>query len=441
MSKLSEVGVVDCKVKLFFVKRALCPPLSEENISKYIDIHTWQGGCSAMVSLYTALQGIWNPMLLGNDKGKEDIKVTPRIQQLLTELEATLKVSINQGMNNDERGSRQVNINNFADINEPFDEISFWFRLKSDTRSNYKPLANVIDAALNDFRSDGGSKKGFDANADEILAMDVTEFVYLVSTAQDVLNNVWNAVPDGNNPLVYPQARMSHFFDIIGSTVTRYVCNYLSKVNVWQDPISEVRIKLLYAIQLLQSWAKVPRNLTASYWISKKIDHNWEGKAYIDGYSESFYKRLEDVLSIRVLAEELAQLLTPDEAKTYQIGKLFSTLQDTHPLAYNPYTEPIWQAAKAEYEKKVEPIEAAVATRFKRSLAALERPQLLLNEFQKYKNLVCRPSIRKALAGERDTLLTLLKGLVKQNEQLVEKVENYQYDNPNSDSTSFVSGY
>lgn len=456
-SSSSSDRSADGSIRLHFVKHSISPPLSPENIAKYVDVHTWQGDCAPLDSLYTALHGIWNPMLLGEGVGKgsgksgaisgQQYKVTPRIQQLLTELEATLKVSVHQGVNSEEatRGpSRRSegNINNFIDIHEPVDEINYWDKLKNDSRSNYKGLARAVDEALSDIcvssaSSDqggtgGGNLSGFNCSNEEFLAMDITECTRVVDKCLDALNTVWNVVLPGTSSgddIVYPQARMTHFFDILSSAISRYVLHYLGSTNVWYDRLSDVRVKLLYAIQLLQLWSDIPKKLTSTYWVSRGIEHRWEGEPHIDGYAERFCARLNDVLSIRTLAEELTLLLTQDERASFQLNKLFLPLENTRPLAYNPYTEPQWLKAKGEYEKRVEPIEAAVATRFRRTLStALDKPQLLLNEFQKYRNLVRRPSIRRALASERDSLLALLKDVVKQHSSVVDRIENYQYD-------------
>lgn len=428
-------SVEDTATKLHFVKHSICPPLSPDNITQYVDVHASHG--SPLDSLYTALQGMWCPMLLQNSDQRN--KLTPRIQQLLTELESSLKTTVHQSGNSIDDGSQHRggdNIDNFADIHEPVDEINFWNKVRNDSRSSYKHLARGVDEALNDMCSGNGSDFGFNCSNDELLAIDITEFTKVVDRSLDALNAIWNVDAGsstggrGDDGSVYPQARMVHLFDVMGNTVSRYILHYLSSniTNVWYDKISDVRVKLLYAIQLLQLWCDIPKKLTASYWSSRGIDHRWDGKPHVDTYSESFYRRLEEVLSLRTLAEELTQLLTPDERQSFQLSKLFMPLEEIKPLAYNPYTEPLWLKAKSEYEKKVEPIEAAVASRFKRTLAStLDRPQMLLNEFQKYKNLVCRPSIRKSLASERDTLLALLRDVVRKNDQIVDGIESFKY--------------
>ena len=276
----------DLSSRIHFVKRSICPPLSPENIANYVDIHVWRGDCTPLDSLYTALHGIWNPMLLSGNGEKSSkqsssaYNVTPRVQQLLTELEATLKITVNHA--EEKNVTRGSGINNLDDIHEPVDEISFWGKLKNDSRSSFKHLARSVDEALSDIctgdsNGDGGSHSGFNCNTDELLSMD--DFTKVVDKLLDALNSVWNvsiAASNGDDePMVYPQARMGHFFDIIGSAVSRFVLNYLSTVNVWYDRISDVRVKLLYAIQVLQLWSDIPKKLTKTYWMGRQELCGW----------------------------------------------------------------------------------------------------------------------------------------------------------------------
>ena len=117
-------------------------------------------------------------------------------------------------------------------------------------------------------------------------------------------------------------------------------------------------------------------------------------------------------------------MLTKQEMAQFRVGRLFDPLADTKPLLYNPYTEQQWTNAKREFERLIAPVEAAVASQFKRNVAPiLDHPQMLLNEFQKYRNLMALPSIRRELVSEREALLRLLKDLVKKLEVAVDRVD------------------
>jgi dynein heavy chain 2 len=145
--------------------------------------------------------------------------------------------------------------------------------------------------------------------------------------------------------------------------------------------------------------------------------------------------RLEDVMKIRSLSEDLGDLLSPAEKKSFRLTELFKPLESTNPLLYNPYTEKNWKRAVAEYEQSIDPVEEAVASRFRRNVApVLDQPQLLLREFQKYRNLLERPTIRRSMISERETLLTQLKEFIGKIEMSVDTLESSR-----GDSSEFTS--
>ena len=89
--------------------------------------------------------------------------------------------------------------------------------------------------------------------------------------------------------------------------------------------------------------------------------------------------------------------------------------------------------AVAEYERSLNPVESAVAAQFRRKIApimdrylimsvmnpysichltyheCINRPLVLLREFQQYRYLLQRPTVRAALVDERESLLSLLR--------------------------------
>ena len=72
------------------------------------------------------------------------------------------------------------------------------------------------------------------------------------------------------------------------------------------------------------------------------------------------------------------------------------------PLQHNPYTEPLWRSAVAQYERGMGPAELRIANKLRGKFHQLEaQPHQLLREFQRYKELVKRPNISKELVPER----------------------------------------
>lgn len=72
------------------------------------------------------------------------------------------------------------------------------------------------------------------------------------------------------------------------------------------------------------------------------------------------------------------------------------------PLQHNPYTEPLWKAAVAQYERGVAPAELRIASKLRGKFQQLQaQPHQLLREFQKYQELIKRQNISKELTTER----------------------------------------
>ena len=76
--------------------------------------------------------------------------------------------------------------------------------------------------------------------------------------------------------------------------------------------------------------------------------------------------------------------------------------QGLQPLQHNPYTEPLWKAAVAQYERGMAPAELRIAGKLRGKFQQLQaQPHQLLREFQKYQELIKRPNISKELTTER----------------------------------------
>ena len=314
------------------------------------------------------------------------------------------------------RSNSSFDIDDVSEIISPVDEINFWLRVREDRRSQGYKLAEHVDKSLKDFSAIA-----------ELHSMEVSEVLEVVDVSRDVLNNIWYASSGTQDGMVYSQRRMAHFFNCIGSFLVKYVQQQLMSVDLWSALSSGARMKLLSCIRICEQWCAIPKKLTFQW---SGAPHRWEGSLHEDTFGEAFLRRLEQVLGILTISEELSQILTAEEKATFQLSRLFEPLQETKPIQYNPDTEAQWSRAVREYEKLIDPVENAVATRFKRNIAQyLDRPQLLLGEFQKYKNLMDRPTIRRSLISERETLLSLLRDVVKQMEASVDHDDfGAQYD-------------
>ena len=389
--------------EVLFVKRNT-DPINDRNINDILDVHSIRG--SPLDDLYNSLRGVWCPSLLKNPEWTN--KLSPRLMQLLTELESTLGDSKADS-------AADGNLEDVSNILEPKDEINFWSHLKDNRRVPFKSLVSDVDRNLQDISNPGYS---------DLEALDFSGLMDLITRTQDALIGIWESSGDGHT---YPKKRMEHFFSCIGGAICRQIQKLLSDVDLWNDAAGNVRLKLQAAINTCKAWVEVPSKLTANYW--RGGGHSWKGDPFEDTYTQSFRMRLEEVMKIRSLSEELGDLLSPEEKKSFRLTELFKPLESTNPLLYNPYTEKSWKRAVSEYEKSIDPVEEAVASRFRRNVApVLDQPQLLLREFQKYRNLLERPTIRRSMISERETLLSQLKEFIGKIELSVDSLESGRGD-------------
>ena len=111
------------------------------------------------------------------------------------------------------------------------------------------------------------------------------------------------------------------------------------------------------------------------------------------------------------------QLLTVEERTNLRVQEAFAPLEEHRPLQCDPYTRSEWETAVKSYESKLGPVEQHIAGKLRQQVAASSsagRPMLLLRRFHRFRHLMARPTIRAAMATERETLLAELTGFVEQ---------------------------
>lgn len=387
---------------VLFVKRGN-EPLSPQNMMENIEVHALRG--TPLSTLLSSLQGYWCPALLENAEVSDALPT--RIKSLLSELQTTLVTSVSQVEINRDRGGAPADISNVSDIFSLADEAAFWQRMKDDRRSPYRSLGKLVDGSLGEI-----------LELSNLKGVSVSRVTELIDLTFDALNGIWNAeTPEGNT---YPQSRMSHLFDCIGKQIFAFVQRSLADCDLWSERNSRVKAQLLEASRLCDKWCEVPRTLTTTYWANAR--HSWKSKGYEDGLNHSFARRLEQVLGILTLSDELKQILSVSDRSTINFDRLYDPLKSTNPVFYNPYMDSLWIAAVREFEKRVDPVENAIASKFRRDVSPfMDNCQLLLEEFARYSNLMSRPTIRKALGTERETLLSLLREKMRGIEAAVDR--------------------
>jgi dynein heavy chain 2 len=371
------------------------------NISKCISVQTIQG--TALDELFCTLRAVWQPIIENeNDMGIENRekgengkgKISPRVLLLMAQLESALCSKDNNGI----KGDSYTDIANSSYC--PPDIESLFRHLNAD---------RLIDQSL--------LKLSF-LESKEIDKLEFSEIIDRIDLIINSLNSAWT--------LKISQEKMEQIFDCISKAICRFIQFKMKDVNIWQNgSTGDVRIKLQTSIRICRAFCDIPKKLCTSYWIGS--NNIWEGGCYSNSFLIGFKNRLEQVLQIHSLADEMSQLLNPNEKEHFKLGQLFSSLYTLNPLLYNPYTEPQWNDLVNTFEDSIGDIVSAAVSRLKKYIAPLtNNPDLFLHELLIYKNLLKRSNVREALSKELSSLISLQRGIVKTVEATVEDVESEQ---------------
>ena len=165
------------------------------------------------------------------------------------------------------------------------------------------------------------------ANLDALSFTDVLE---LIEVTQDTLDDVWKQT-DHTPP--YPEDRMRHLLEIISTSFGRYVQRKLSDLDVWKGQFTQVRSCLQDGLNICEKWSSASDMLTSQFWKHYAL-HPWKGGVFVSATLLQLTMRLEEVMSLRVLHEQLLHLLSSAEQQEFNVtdaftpfaGELYATL-------------------------------------------------------------------------------------------------------------------
>ncbi|KAJ8027756.1 Cytoplasmic dynein 2 heavy chain 1 [Holothuria leucospilota] len=347
--------------------------------------------------LYHMVDKIFAPLLIKDEKWNRTFD--PKLQSLLSELQAGMRSQLRKS---DPSQDRNVNVDesNFAGILTPVDEFYHWSEMaisasKMESKERAEQFRNFLEPVSRDFSNlDGLALTG---------GIDVAE------TAQDAFDDLWRQ----GEFQPYPENRMKHLMEVTGGSLGRFIQRKLASFNLWLDPYHKVKESLQVGISISDRWVAICEKLTEQFWKRDPI-HPWKGNKFVPENISSLSKRLQEVLTLRTIHEQVVRLLSSGEQQELRTKASFSPFTGIDPLQYNPYTEPQWQAAVIQYERAMAPAEQRVAGKLRSLFRSLEgNPHQLLREFQRFKELVRRENVKKELVAERETLLGQLQVYLK----------------------------
>ncbi|XP_069942834.1 cytoplasmic dynein 2 heavy chain 1 isoform X1 [Cherax quadricarinatus] len=348
---------------------------------------------SPISSLYHSLQKLYAPILLKDSEWSSTLD--PKLQALVTELSDGLGSLLRKQdplMSEDSAHASK----RLAGILTVKDETDYW----ADTANN--PMSREEKEMAQSFYN------CLEPTAKEFSGLDAVA----LGDAEDVLENTQNSL-DELWRLDYPQTRMSHLLDVIANQLSLYVQSKLGEEDLWGGQYNQIEKSLSEGITVCDRWVDTCQKLTSMFWKSG-ADQMWEGKPFTPDYCKNVSKRLTEILSLRTLHKQLTRLLSLSEQEELKTAEAFKPFSGLKPVQYNPYTEPLWQAAVRQFENSLKPAEQRIAGKLRAQLRNMDSSAYqLMQEFKRYKELIKRESIQKELVSEREMLLSELSSYIR----------------------------
>jgi len=239
----------------------------------------------------------------------------------------------------------------------------------------------------------------------------------LLEKIQESLNDIWKgrvgstmnaSMASASACLVgRSQTKILFLMGQVSTDLIKYAQTQLGeniKMDLWRGPWNDVRHALQQIMTCCDTWAKITEELTGVHWRG-----DWEGPKHVDPLCRKFSDRAEQILNLRGVHEQLLGLLKPVEIQELRVKEAFIPFNAVSPLNINPLLDGIWAKAVKAFERRLEPIELRVAIRLRQMLTSVaNQPHTMMAEFQRYNDLIKRPTISQELSQERDTLLVKL---------------------------------
>ncbi|XP_068612804.1 cytoplasmic dynein 2 heavy chain 1 isoform X2 [Brachionichthys hirsutus] len=376
------------KVLVFFKLRPTV--ITEENLHQCLLVSSMLE--SPINTLYQAVRQVFAPVLLKDERWSSAFD--PKLAALLGELESGLGSVVRQsGAQSSAKSSRSEE--NVLGILTPSDEFQYWADLsESAERSSVRERATHFTLQF----------KLIQKEYEGVDGLSMYDVVDLVEQSRDCLDDLWRHTDF--EP--YPETRMIRLMDVIGGALGRYVQRKLGGLKVFEEPFISVGENLRTGAVICEQWVMACEHLTGQVW-KRHAPHPWKGNKHGPQTLRCLANRLDEVVTLRVVHEKLLLLLPGGKQNALTSDRVFEPFSGLNPLLYNPYTEPLWRAAVAQFERLIAPSEQEAAGRLKSFVANVQdNPQQLLQIFQKHKELIRRPTISKELQPERETLLARL---------------------------------
>ncbi|OUC49685.1 ATPase family protein [Trichinella nativa] len=349
-------------------------------------------------ALYNTLDKVYSPVI-SNSECTNDNKVS--LKRLINELQFGLQMTFNsvtypkseQLHKSDDDDSR---IRQSISLSE---ESSFWQRASSSGNDERAEFFHVTLQTIAEEFS-------------KIESLQFAEMSSLLDKIQNCFNEIW--MQQTYEP--FPQQRMKNLFEIISKDIYFYVKCKLGAVDFWNDSFNDVFSNLRLAISLCEQWKESCDLLTNQIW-SRWVSQKWNGKPFTSELLDLLIKRLKQIFVLRSAKEILCTML--DRHQCAEIQLLWKLPEHFHFFDLNANNDKIWHKLKFEIERNFGALARDVLSKINllSSKSKSRSIMTILNNFVRYKDLLCLPAVKQQFATERETLLLNLSEELKNSRE------------------------
>ncbi|KRY49657.1 Cytoplasmic dynein 2 heavy chain 1 [Trichinella britovi] len=390
-----------CFVMIFF-KDNPCV-ISEYNLRDHVSTVSFHQ--SIPDALYNTLDKVYSPVI-SNSECTNDNKVS--LKRLINELQFGLQMTFNsvtypkseQLHKSDDDDSR---IRQSISLSE---ESNFWQRASSSGNDERAEFFHVTLQTIAEEFS-------------KIESLQFAEMSSLLDKIQNCFNEIW--MQQTYEP--FPQQRMKNLFEIISKDIYFYVKCKLGAVDFWNDSFNDVFSNLRLAISLCEQWKESCDLLTNQIW-SRWVSQKWNGKPFTSELLDLLIKRLKQIFALWSAKEILCTML--DRHQCAEIQLLWKLPEHFHIFDLNANNDKIWHKLKFEIERNFGALARDVLSKINllssksksRSIMTYSiKVFKILNNFVRYKDLLCLPAVKQQFATERETLLLNLSEELKNSRE------------------------
>ncbi|KAI8621722.1 dynein heavy chain and region D6 of dynein motor-domain-containing protein [Chytriomyces sp. MP71] len=306
-------------------------------------------------------------------------KMNKKTRALLSDLDATLLSDTGRTAQPD------MDIQSMTSLD---DELRYWEKRAESTQGRERERSVFFKEAVH----------GLVLELDYAASMTLVELGDISEKLQDNLDDLWRQ----KLYAVYLQPRMDRLICLLCDKVADLIKAKLRAAQASGPSFSKIKDEIRAAIQVCDKINEVLASLTSRFWPNFG-SHPWIGNKFESQSLNQFVSRLNQYYEFRSSHNLIAQLLSQEERNEVHFEKTLGWLKDCDPMTADLSQ---WESALLQYKKSLVPAEQLIAGKLSNLFTSIQsQPHQMLQEFQKYSDLIKRDFIFKRLASEREALL------------------------------------